>query len=99
MEKLREEIAEIEAQAEELGTDKVLLYDLLIVAYYKQKDLIVVLETQQPAPITVVDTDEIERLSFELATLKGKFAIEEVAKEIALQQLLSIADIVCPNSK
>jgi len=95
VQKLKDEIAEIEIKAQEVGTDKVLLYNLLIKAYYKQKDIIVTLEEQQPEPQIIQDIDSIEKLQFEVTEFKGKFAIEEAAKDIALEQLQSIAAIVC----
>ena len=95
--KLKKEIVEIEQQAQEVGTDKVKLYGLLIKAYYKQKDIIVSLEEQQPDPKIIKDTDEIEKLTFQANEWKGKFAIEEAAKDIALEQLQNVAVIVCKS--
>jgi len=64
--KLLEEIAELEQQASTLGEDKVALYDLLVQAYYKAKDLIVILQEQAPEPKVVVDEDHVNQLKFEL---------------------------------
>ena len=93
--KLKENIAKIETQAQEIGTDKVQLYALLIKAYYMQKDIIVTLEEQQPDTKIIQDTDAIDKLQFEVTELRGKFAIEEAAKDVALEQLQNIATIVC----
>ncbi len=93
--KLTDEIIIIEQEAVEVGTDKVKLYELLVKAYYKQKDIIAILEQQQPETITIKDTDEVDQLQFQLTKLKGTLAIEEAAKDVALEQLQNIATIVC----
>lgn len=92
---LKTDIATIEEQAEQAGSDKDILYGLLIKAYYMQKDIIVLMESTIPTPEKVIDTDQIDQLTFQLKELKGKFAIEEAAKDVAMAQIKNIMDIVC----
>lgn len=91
---LRKVIKAIEDKAPELGTDKVALYDLLIVAYYHQKDLIALLEAKQPQKEIVEDTDKIDQLTFELEELKKKLEVEVNDKNAAMSQLDKIAEII-----
>lgn len=81
--KLLEEIAEIEAQAGAVdATDKVALYDLLIVAYFKAKDTIEALQTMAPEPVVTVDTDEVDKLTYALAEATKLLAVEQTAIEL-----------------
>jgi len=63
---LLKEISAIETEAAIPDLTKEELYDLLIKAYSKAKDVIVHLQEVAPEPVKVVDTDHIDQLTFQL---------------------------------
>lgn len=64
---LLEAMAAIEVQAGAIDPeDKAALYDLLVQAYYKAKDVIEKLQTIAPEPVKVIDTDQVDQLKFKL---------------------------------
>ena len=88
-------IAEVEIQAADIDPDdKDALYDLLVGAYFTAKDVIKALQTMQPVPAAIVDTDRIDELEYSLKTVKAELAIELAARDICLDQLSKIREIV-----
>lgn len=86
--KLLREIAEIEKQAEAINPkDKAALYSLLIVAYFKAKDIIVAQEEIVPEPIKVIDTDRIEELTYALEQSNIALNMAENARDAVLKRL------------
>ena len=92
--KLLREITEIEKQAESVDPqDKKALYALLIVAYYKAKDIIVAQEEIVPEPIKVIDTDRIDELEFALEQ-SGKLLTQAQEDRIKLQRKFDQIELV-----
>jgi hypothetical protein len=72
IEKLKKEIIEIEQQAGELSIDdKEALYDLLVVAFFKAKDLIALLEAEKTQEVPEVSEEELSSLRATVASLQG----------------------------
>jgi len=95
-------ILDIEIQAAAIHpSDKETLYDLLVVAYYKARDIIVTLKASQPAIVKVIDTDLVDELTFKLKQSKKSLqkskelhAIEETCKVVEQQKLQDITTII-----
>jgi len=89
--KIKEEIKSIENKASLLGTteplDKSKLYDLLVIAYNKNKDIISLLEEKQP-------TLEIEKLNFKIVMLEKELKKEKNNNEYLIKKLEHITLLI-----
>ena len=92
--KLLKEIEEIEEQAGGIDPeDKTSLYELLIIAYFKAKDIIVAQAEIVPKPIKVIDTDRINELEFALEQSSKALEQSQIDK-ISMQHTLDNVQLV-----
>ncbi len=97
VDKLLKKIEVLEEQAGLLDpTDTDALYKLLVTAYFHAKDVIVALQEVAPEPVKVINTDEIERLQFELQRATAKVVVEVTARELLQKQINDIKGIITP---
>lgn len=95
LEEQEQSILDIEAQAAEIDpADKEALYDMLVVAYYKLKDIIVTLKAAQPETVKVIDTDLVDELTFKLSELEKLANAQATDLERAEAKLVSVKEIV-----
>ena len=71
---LKDQIEELETQASTTSPDdKEALYDLLVVAFFKAKDLITLLEDEKPSDVSEVLGKEITSLKANLDSLRTDY--------------------------
>jgi hypothetical protein len=88
IEQLKKEIDAIEEQAVVIdANDKEALYDLLVVSYYKLKDVVALLEAEEIPDVSEVVEEELSSLRAFVGSLQADYKDLETAKAIVEREL------------